>query len=80
MDFSSDSYNEDDTRHYLHERNDAMDWYSEATHENGCLEFTLNTSQAGLTTTEGESSAVWAQLAESDARVMGKTFTKTLYL
>ena len=57
-----------------------MDRYSEATHESGHLEVALNASQAALATAEGETNAVWAQLAASDARVAGKFLKITLYL
>ena len=77
-DDSSDSYNGDDARRYLCEQNAAMDHYSEVTHESGRLEFALNASQTALATIEGETNAVWAQLAASDARVMGKFFKITL--
>jgi hypothetical protein len=43
-DDSSNSYNRDDVCRYLHEWNEAMDCYSEVTHENERLEFTLNAS------------------------------------
>ena len=57
-----------------------MDRYSEATHESGHLEVALNSSQAALATTEGDTNAARAQLAASDARVVGKFFKITLYL
>lgn len=79
-DDSSDSYNGDDARHYLHERNEAMDRYSEATRENWRLELALSASQAALAAVEGEIGAVRAKLAESDARIAGKIFNKTLSL
>ena len=79
-DDSSDSYNGDDARRYLHEWNAAMDRYSEVTPERGHLEFTLNASQTALATVEGETNTVRAQLATSDARVVGKSFKTTLYL
>ena len=40
-DDSYNSYNGDDARRYLHERNMAMDHYSEVTRERGHLEITL---------------------------------------
>ena len=79
-DDSSDSYNGDDARCYLREQNAAMDRYSEATHESVCLEFALNASQTALTTAEGETNAVRAQLAVFDGKVVGKYFETTLYL
>ena len=57
-----------------------MDRYSEETHESDRLEVTLNASQAALAAVEGETNAVQAQLAASDARVMGKFFKTTSYL
>ena len=44
----------------------------EATLETERLEPALNASQATLTAIEGESSSARAQLAESNARVVGK--------
>jgi hypothetical protein len=57
-----------------------MDLHSEVTHESGHLEITLSASQAGLAIAEGETNAVWVQLAASDARVVGEFFKITLYL
>ena len=74
---SLDSYNGDDVRHYLHERNEVIDRYLETTREIGHLELTLNASQAALAATDGESSIARAQLAESNTRVIGKIFRKT---
>ena len=45
---SSDSYNGDDARRYLHEWRMAQNRYSEATSENGQLEIHLGVSQAAL--------------------------------
>ena len=69
---SSDSYNGDDARRYLHEWRMAQNRYSEATWENGQLETHLGFSQAALHTAEEEASTVRAWLAESDAMVAGK--------
>jgi TRAP-type uncharacterized transport system substrate-binding protein len=49
-----------------------IDHYSKVTHQNGQLEFALNASQAALSAIEGEANVAGAQLAESDARVVGK--------
>ena len=69
---SSDSYNGDDARRYLHEWRMAQNRYSEATWENDQLEIRLGVSQAALHAAKEESSAVLARLAESDATVAGK--------
>jgi len=69
---SSDSYNGDDARRYLHEWRMAQNRYSEVTWENGQLGIHLRVSQAALHTAEEEASAVQARLAESDAMVAGK--------
>jgi hypothetical protein len=71
---SFDSYNGDNARCFRCEWHAAIDRYSKATRQNGQLEFALNASQATLSAAEGEANMVWAQLAESDARVAGKTF------
>ena len=73
---SSDSYNGDDARRYLHEWRMAQNHYSEVTWENGQLEIRLGVSQATLHAAEEEASAVRARLAESDAMVVGKTNSK----
>ena len=57
---SSDSYNGDDARRYLHEWRMAQNRYSEATWENGQLEIRLGVSQAALHAAEEEASAVRA--------------------
>ena len=75
---SADSYNGDDARRFRHEWNAAVDRYSKATRQNGPLEFSLNTSQATLSAVKVEANVVQAQLVESDARVVGKTFKKSL--
>lgn len=69
---SSNLYNGDDARCYLHEQNEAMGHHWEATRKTKCLEATLHASQIALVTMEGESSAAREQLVESDARVAGK--------
>ena len=69
---SSDSYNGDDARRYLHEWRMAQNHYSKATWENGQLEIRLGVSQAALHMAEEEASAVQARLAKSDATVVGK--------
>jgi hypothetical protein len=73
---SSDSYNGDDVRCYLHERDEALGHHWEATCETEHLEATLATSQTAPATMEGESSATRAHLADSDARVVGETFRR----
>ena len=70
---SSDSYNGDDARRYLHEWRMAQNRYSEVTWENDQLEIRLGVSQAALHAAEEEASAVRVRLAESDAMVAGKT-------
>ena len=70
---SSDSYNGDDARCYLHEWRMAQNRYSEVTWENDQLEIRLGVSQAALHAAEEEASAVRAWLAESDVMVVGKT-------
>ena len=55
---SSDSYNGDDARRYLHEWRMAHNRYSKATWENGQLEIHLGVSQAALHVAEEEASAV----------------------
>ena len=55
---SSDSYNGNDARCYLHEWRMAQNHYSEATWENGQLEIRLGVSQAALHAAEEEASAV----------------------
>ena len=57
---SSDSYNGDDARRYLHEWRMAQNYYSKATWENGQLEIRLRVSQAALHAAEEEASAVRA--------------------
>ena len=69
---SSDSYNDNDARCYLHEWRMAQNRYSEATWENGQLETHLGVSQAALHVAEEEASAVRAWLAKSDAMVASK--------
>ena len=69
---SSDSYNGDDARRYLHEWRMAQNRYFEVTWENGQLEIHLGVSQAALHAAEEEASAVRTRLAESDAMVAGK--------
>ena len=69
---SSDSYNGDDARCYLHEWRMGQNRYSEATWENGQLETRLGVSQATLHAAEEEASVVRARLAKSNAMVAGK--------
>jgi hypothetical protein len=53
---SSYSYDRSDAWHFLYQRNEAHDLYSEATREVRCLEFFLEATQAALSATEGETS------------------------
>ena len=69
---TSDSYNGDDARHYLHEWRMAQNRYSEATWENGQLKICLGVYQAALNATKEKASAVRAWLSESNAAVAGK--------
>ena len=69
---SSDSYNGDDARCFLHEWRMAQNRYYEVTWENGQLEIRLRVSQAAPHVVEEEASAIRAWLAESDAAVAGK--------
>lgn len=71
---SSDSYNGDDARCFLLERNEVWGLYSDATHEVGRLDFCRSALQAALDAAEGEAITDGARLAESDARVAGKIF------
>jgi hypothetical protein len=56
-------------RCFLHQRNEARDLYSKATRKVGCLEFSLEATQAALLAAEGETSAAHAMLVDADARV-----------
>ena len=69
---SSDSYNGDDARRYLHEWRMAQNCYSEATWENSQLEIRLGVSQAALHAVEEEANAARERLIELDAAVAGK--------
>ena len=69
---SFDSYNGDNTRHFLQEWRVIKDRYSKATQENGQLESHLKASQATLLATKEEANIARAWLAESDAMVAGK--------
>ena len=73
---SSNSYNGDDTWHFLWEWRAAQDHYSKATWENGQLKIHLGASQATLLAAEEQASAARAWLAESDAMVAGKMNSK----
>ena len=55
---SSDSYNGDDARRYLHEWRMAQNRYSEVTWENGQLEIRLGVSQVTLHVVEEEANTV----------------------
>lgn len=65
----ADSYNGDDARCFLRERNDTCNLYSEATHEVQWLEYCLVATQAALSAAEGETSAAQALLAKADTKV-----------
>ena len=69
---SSDSYNGDDVRRYVHELRMAQNHYSEATWENSQLEIHLGVSHVALHAAEEEANAARVRLAESDAAVAGK--------
>ena len=66
---STDSYNRDDVRCYLHEWDEALGPHWEATQETERLEAALAASQTALAAVEGESSATRMRLVESNARV-----------
>lgn len=66
---STDSCNGDDARHYLYGRDEALGRHCEVSQETEHLEAALAASQTTLAAVEGESRAVWAQLADSDARI-----------
>jgi hypothetical protein len=57
----------------------AIDHYSEATKQNGQLEFALKATQVTFSTMEVEASMIQAQLVESDARVTGKFFVALIF-
>lgn len=69
---SADSYNRDDARRFLRERNETRYLYSDATRKVRWLEFCLEATQATLSAAEGETSATRAMLAHADARVAGR--------
>ena len=69
---SANSHNGDDARCYLHEWDEVLGRHWEATQETEHLETALATSQTILTAVEGESTAVWVRLVDSDARVAGR--------
>lgn len=73
-DDSPDSYNGDDARRFHHGWYVAIDRYFEATKQNRQLEFALEAFQVTFSAAEVEANVIWAQLAESDARVIGKFF------
>ena len=73
---SSDSYNGDDVRCYLHEWRMAQNRYFEATWENDQLEIRLGVSRATLHAAEEEANVVRVRLVESNAMVAGKINSK----
>ena len=73
---STDSYNGDDARHYLYELDEALGHHWEVTQETEHLEAALAASQTALAIVEGESSAARARLADSNARVVGRTLKR----
>ena len=68
---SSDSYNGDDARRYLHWWKGTRDLYSEAIREIVRPQLCLEVTQAVLTTAEGEASTARAMLSAADGRVAG---------
>ena len=77
---SSDSYNGDDARRYLHEWRMAQNRYSEVTWETGQLEICLRVSQAALHAAEEEANATRARLTESDAAVAGMMSLRNVFI
>ena len=77
---SSDSYNGDDARRYLHEWRMAQNHYSEATWETGQLEICLGVSQASLHAVEEEANAARERLIELDAAVAGKMSLRDTFI
>ena len=77
---SSDSYNGDDARRYLHEWRMAQNCYSEATWETGQPEIRLGVSQAALHAAEEEANAARARLTESDAAVVGTMSLRNAFI
>jgi hypothetical protein len=73
-----DSYNGDDAWRYLYEWDEALGHHWVVTQETEHLEATLAASQTTLTAMEGESSAAWARLADSGARVAGRILRRNL--
>ena len=71
-----DSNNGDDTRRYLHERDEALGRHWEVTQETERLEAALATSQTTLAIVEEESSTARARLIDSNARVAGRTLRR----
>ena len=69
---STDLYKGDDARRYLHEWDEVLGHHWVATQETERLEAALATSQTALAAMERESSAARMQLAEYDARVIGR--------
>lgn len=69
---SVDSYNGDNTRHFLRQLNKTRDLYSEATYHAGHLNSYLEATQAALSAIEGETSAAREMLAAAAARVAGR--------
>jgi hypothetical protein len=49
-----------------------VDYYSEATRQNGQLELAQGASQITLSAAEAKANAAWAQLVELDTRVAGR--------
>jgi hypothetical protein len=70
----ADSYDGDDAWRFHREWNAAIDRYSEATRQNGQLEFALNASQAALSAIEVEANVVRVQQSESNTRVTSEIF------
>ena len=77
---SSDSYNGDNARRYLHQWRMAQNRYSEVTWETGQLEIHLGVSQAALHAAEEEANAARARLAKSDAVVAGTISLRNVFI
>ena len=77
---SSNSYNGDDARRYLHEWRMDQNHYFEVTWEAGQLEIRLGVSQAALHAAKEEANAAQARLTESDAAVAGKMSLRDAFI
>lgn len=68
------SFNGDDTRRFLQERDEVRSLYSNVIRDLGQMDFHLNVMQDTLTILEYRASVTWARLAKVDARIVGKSF------